>query len=571
MNDDSTNELSVKVHRMWTDAKGKRNTWMTLWNEIASHVMTRRAGINEIVSEPTNMDEARLFDTTASQSNIILANGQLSWLTPLGSPWFEFQAPRKHRDNEEVVKWYREATEEVQHMLSSESNFYTSIHECYLDRSGFGTAALMIEEGEAQALRFEHQPIGTYAVSQNHEGICDTVFREVYLTGRQAMEKFGFSNLPKCVQEGMAGESTQEMDRARKYIHAIFPRIRSVINPSLINPSNMPIASVWIDEATKHKCKESGYWEHPCPVTRFLLWNVGSTHPYGWSPSWLALPESRQLNFLQKMLDAQAEKMAFPPILAPEELAGEINPNAGEITYFNPALGEANIPREWGVAGRYDIGKDRVQERQQSIERAFHVDLFRMMGDIDKVMTAREVEERSAEKIAQFSPTFARMTTELLIPMLKRTFFIAYRSGRLPEPPDGLIEPTSENMGELPDPGVEFSSRIALAIKSLHVIGFSRTLEKMAMISQFDPSAADNIDWDKASREVALSDGVPSGWIRDKDDRDKIRSDRQAQMQAQAQNEQMQGAARAVRDVGSVNPESPIADAINKGIAPIPT
>lgn len=565
-------KLGQECGSRWSLLQDSRTSWLSLWQDIADYVMTRRAGIQNLALTPSTQKESRLFDTTAAQSNIILANGQLSWLTPLGTPWFSFNPPRHLRENEEAKKWYADAAQEVQHVLASASNFYTAIHELYLDRSGFGTGALMIEQGRRNPLHFECLPIGSYAIDQDFEGQVDTVFREIELTGRQAVQKFGADNVPEPVRKAEKENNQQGLAAKRRYIHAIYPRGDKDRDSKRADGENMPIASVWFDEATKHVCREAGYHEHPAPVTRYLLWNSGTQHAYGWSPSWLALPEARQLNFLQKMMDALAEKMAFPPVLAPEELTGELRMEAGGITYFSPSIDGDHMPKEWGQQGSYDIGLQRIQERQRAIERAFHNDLFQMFARLEKhQMTAREVEERSSEKIAQFSPTFARMTTELLNPLLTRVFFVMYRAGAFGEAPEGVIVPVDETTGELAAPEVEFTGRLALAVKSLHSIGFVRTMEKTQLAAAFDPAVMDNFNFDRAARDMARDDGLPDKWLRDIDDRDQLRASR-AEAQAQAaQAEQAQGAARAAKDIGQVPPDSAIGEAISKGIAKIPT
>src|SRR6185436_2076880 len=99
------------------------------------------------------------------------------------------------------------------------------------------------------------------------------------------------------------------------------------------------------------------------------------------------------------------------------------------VTYFSRDLAGANLmPREWMTAGRYDVGLDRIKERQRAIEDAFHVPLFQMFAQLEKQMTAREVAERSSEKLIQFSPTFSRLTSELFNPLLERIFGILLRA-----------------------------------------------------------------------------------------------------------------------------------------------
>src|SRR4030095_14125404 len=113
---------------------------------------------------------------------------------------------------------------------------------------------------------------------------------------------------------------------------------------------------------------------------------------------------------------------------------------ASGVTYYDAANPNA-IPREWATGGRYEMGKDRAIEKQKAINQAFHVDLFQMFANLDRPqMTAREVAERSGEKLIQFSPTFARLTTELFTPVLRRVWSILTRAGRMPAPPKQLMQ-----------------------------------------------------------------------------------------------------------------------------------
>src|SRR5262245_6413005 len=72
-----------------------RLPWEPLWKEIADHVMPRRSpGMNGGTLAPSVEKESRLFDTTAVQANMILANGCLAWMSPQESPWFGYEPPQ---------------------------------------------------------------------------------------------------------------------------------------------------------------------------------------------------------------------------------------------------------------------------------------------------------------------------------------------------------------------------------------------------------------------------------------------------------------------------------------------
>jgi hypothetical protein len=301
----------------------------------------------------------------------------------------------------------------------------------------------------------------------------------------------------------------------------------------------------------------------PFMVSRFMLWSSSTGSVYGSSPAGSALADARQVNFLQKMMDALAEKMAFPPVLAPEELEGEIDPNAYGVTYFSKEMG-AMMPKEWMTEGRYDIGLQRVQERQTAIENAFQVDLFQMFASLDKQMTAREVMERSNEKVVQFNPTFARLTTELFNPLLQRVFNIMLRLGKFGDIPESMITPVSEGKVFVPPPVIRYASRLSLALKAAPSMGYQRTLERLSAVAAMAPQVMDNFDWDRAERDMAMADGTPPEFLIPEEKVAEMRAARAKAQEAAAQEQKSMMAAEAAAKMGSIPGDSPVGKELSR-------
>lgn len=548
-------ELGRLLLERYEALKTIRAPWETLWQDIAKYVIPRRAaGLNGSVETPSTMHEGLLFDTTAVRANMTLANGQLAWMSPLEMPWFSFDPDQ---GDDEAKRFLSKATDVGRSKLAV-SNFYTAVHEFYLDRGAFGTACLYVEPGKKNVLNAKVWPVGSFVLDEDDEGNVDTVMRCFKLTARQAVQKFGEKNVSGKVLEKVKKGGAAAHEKL-DYIHAIYPREDAERDKAKMDDVNMPIASVYFEKDGCHICKQSGYEEMPVFVSRYLEWGSATGWLYGWSPGFAALPEARQVNFLQEMMDALAEKMAFPPVLAPDELEGEIDPNAMGVTYFSKDLIQANgLPKEWMTQGRYDIGLQRIQERQKAINEAFHVDLFQMFAQLTKQMTAREVGERSQEKLIQFSPTFARLTTELFNPLLERVFGILLRGGMLGEVPQSMVVPINETQGFVPVPKVRYSSRIALTLSALPSIGYARTLERLAQTAQVAPAVLDNFDFDGLERDAALADGVSADRIIPEADRDKVRQTRAEQMAQQQQMEMAAAAADTAAKVGKIPADSPV-------------
>ena len=544
-----------QLNENYEKLKEQRAPWETLWHEIGTYVCPRRQyGLGGTIT-PSTEKESRLFDTTAGRAAETLANGQLAWMSPMETAWFAFEPPDNVKD--EAAKRYLADCSSITRKKLSGSNFYTSIHEFYQDRGVFGTACLFIEPGRKYPLNVQYWPIGSYVIDIDFEGNVDTVYREHEFTLRALVMEFGLSALSEKLQKIWL-EGKQPQTKV-KIVCSIFPREER--DPGKIDAMNMPWACIHWELETRHIIRETGYEEMPVFVSRYLEWGSIFGSFYGWSPSFMALPEARQVNFLQKMMDALAEKMAFPPMLAPDELEGEIDPNANGVTYFSSDLVN-RLPRPLQENQRYDIGLQRIQERQSAIDKAFHVDLFNMFATLEKQMTAREVAAREQEKLIQFSPTFARLTTELFTPAMQRIFAIGLRKGWYEEPPESLIQPLDQNRNFVQPPNIEYTSRIALALRSLPAMAYYRTIERVSMLAPMAPEVLDLYNFDKAEKETALADGVPPEYIRQDEEVSEIREARAAAAQQQQQMDQAASAAKAASDLGNVPTNSPVGQAL---------
>lgn len=558
-------ELATAILSRYSRLEQDRNYWMSMWQSIADLVMPRKSYILNQQINPSIEKEVRLFDSTAVRANMVLAAGCMSYITPTDSRWCSYEAPENMEDGEGVMEYFAEVTEIVMETLAR-TNFYTAIHELYLDRGCFGTAVLHVEPGDSIPIIFRNIDVGSFCLSENNEGQADTFFRKFDMTARQLVQEFGIDavsdTVKKCFDDG------KNQDAKFEILHGVYPRALSDRDPKKLDGKNKPFASCYVEVRSKHVLRESGYDEKPFMATRYLKWQNGV---YGWSPSWVAMPDIRQLNFLQKQMDALAELAAFPRLLIPDSMEGTVDLRAGGITYFNSSDPSAR-PQEWATQGRYDVGLERIKEKQRHIEEAFSVPLFQMFTASEMQtpnrMTATEVNARNAERLAQFSPTFSRLTTELLTPLLQRVYGILARNGAFPPPPDALIQEDPKGELFIPEPKVVFNSRIALAVRAMELNATESALNRAAMLQQVtqDASIMDNFNTDRIVRDGALAEGMDSESLRSPGEVAKLRQQRSAQQQQQAEMQQQMYYADMAHKAGSVKPDSILGQGIQQQI-----
>lgn len=540
-----------KIIARYDRLKADRGTWDTLWQQIADYVQPRKSAINTRKTEGVDGYTDNLFNLTAVRANQILASGQMDYL--FSGRWFAYEPAPEIQDDE--AKTYYQACSEIALRELARSNWNLEIHEALLDRGAFGTSALLLEEGTKKLLAFHKFDVGTFAIVEDHEGKVDTLLREFELTARQAKQKFGEDNLGPILCKACA--DPMKLDQKFRFLHTIHPREPGEYDPRKLDPVNKPIASCYVSVDDKCLVKESGYDEDPLAVSRFLKWGQ---QPYGYSPSIEALPTVRQVNFIEMNMDALAEIAAFPRILVPDSMEGDIDLAAGGATTFDPNVPNA-MPKEWGTQGRYDIGKERIEMKDKAIREAFHVDLFQMLQQIERQMTAYEVAQRLAEKVTAFSPTFYRLQTEVTNPLLLRVFNILHRAGKFPEPPPSVLRQRSRDANDvaLILPEVTLTSKLALAIKAAENQSLGQVMAILGGLAQISPGAAEmaaeNYDFDVIARESARNAGLPSNWIMTEDKRDALRKAKaEAQQQAMAA-EAMPGMAKAAKDISGASPK----------------
>ena len=533
--------LATDIIRQNDRLKGDRSTWDAMWQDIANYVMPRKSAITEEKTADVDGWTDDIHDTTAIEANQTLAAGQMSYITPPSERWFEFEHPDSK--DEEAARWYRECSR-IALVELSRSNFYLKTHEMYLDRGGFGTGVLYCEEAKnSDGIRFSNHSVGSYCIAEDEDGLVDTVYREFEMTARQLVSKFGdavAAAIKKDVQDGGAKAETKY-----KIIHAVYPR--SDRDEKKLDGRNKPYASVYVDIKHTAIIVNSGYDEMPYFVSRYLHWQ----DCYGYSPSVLSLPTTRGVNHIERCLDALAEVKVFPRTLIPDSLEGDVDLRAGGQTHFDSKNPSA-LPREWATQGDYDIGKDRAEEKREMIRKAYHEDMFKMlMGKDKKNMTATEVLELLEEKLVLFSPTFMKLNFELLDPLLDRVFGILLRQGKFPEPPASVFASLDDVMITMPR--VSYQNKIAKMIRQLASKGILTFFEVVAPMYSVDPSVLDNFDMDAAVRTLGENFGVPNDVLRDMDDVEEIRAEREELQRMRDATDVAVGVGKAAKDLSQAD------------------
>ncbi len=479
-----------------------RAPWEPWWEALRHYVMPSRLEEGQEVPDASGRS---LTDTTAVEACQKLASAHMSYMTPSNELWFKWSSPDPEA-GDEAESWYNRCSEIANRELSL-SNFYTELHECFLDRVGLGTGCLYAGNSRSGRLLFRHIPCGQFVCAENDEGSIDTVMREFSFTPQQAVSQFGEKALgPHARSLLQKGGSSRESKL--RFVHAVRPREKR--NRRGGSARDMAWESIYYSLDDHCVVEEGGYHEMPYMVTRFLKWGSG---PYGLAPARLVYPDIRQAQFLNRILDMLGEVAAFPRILELANQVGEVDLRAGGRTLINPESASLGYPREWATQGRYDVGLDRLRQKQEAINRAFFVPMLELWNERRQAMTASEVYARENERVMLFSPSFTLFACDFQ-PFMERVFALLFRLGRFPQPPSTVLRQAPRGEVEVELPHVVYQGRIAMVMRRIQSEGLERSFLRLQQLAGMEPAVADHVDLERAFRMAARLEGVPEGVLR---------------------------------------------------------
>lgn len=465
---------------------------------------------------------ARLVDGTGTDAAKILAAGLVGGLVPSNQQWFDLDTgdPQAVEAND----WLSEVGRFLWNAIHA-SNFDAAAFEVFLDAVIAGWFCLYCEEAADGGLSFEWWPIAeVFSAASRPSGEVDTVYRRYALTVEQAVSEFGLANVSDKVREAYLAGGLKLQDLVQM-VHAIERRPESDGNSQMAR--DLPWASLHVEVDGRHICRESGYHEFPCAVPRWRL-IPGSSYAVG--PFADVLPDTKTLQALGTS-EIRAADMAIGGVWKARD-DGVLNPGnirIGPRKVIAVAdmdnLQRLDTSSQHGARQAWTIKADL----QAQIRRAMLADYLQPQDKPQ--MTAYEVHVRVQMIRQLLGPNFGRFQSEFSQPIIRRCFGIAMRAGVLGPPPEGLA-----------NYNIQYKSPLARAQKAEDgeaVKGF------LGWMAEFQTATGrtdllDNVDTDKAVRQIGEGSAVPTDVLRDPEELAKYRQAQAAQREQAAQAEQQQ-------------------------------
>jgi len=283
------------------------------------------------------------------------------------------------------------------------------------------------------------------------------------MTLRQLAQKFGWEEMCSVEPRGQFKKDYESnMYAERDVLHAIYPR--EDYEPWRIDAKSKKWASEWVycrggkiilpgsgktspqlGNERDIVVQEGGYDSMPIITWR---WRVNSDEVYGRGPAHDAFVSIAQLNQMGRTNLVTAQRAAEPPLVAYSDQRGAIQRGPNGITYLEANRGDirARMPQSL-ITGVQNLPfnveyQDRVR---QVVNQHFHTDVFMMMSQLASAgnserMVIEQVQELQGEKAAILGTRVGNLQSEAFDPLIARVFQIEAEAGRIPKPPDILLQ-----------------------------------------------------------------------------------------------------------------------------------
>lgn len=516
----------------YKNLKSERSNFESYWQSLHDYFYIEAQDINSMSAPGSEVKADFLFDSTTLESADVLAAGFMNYLTPPTSKWFGLRAKSVAlRNNKHVSSYLEEVSDQVNYTLNK-SNFYNQIISSYKGSGVYGTSIMMEEEDTEDDARFYSLPIKQVCLVEDGRGRVVEYYIEFEYTASQAESRWGREKLSDKMKEELNAENRKEV----KHPFLLFIANRHRRDITKTDRKNLPIEACWIDVDAKMIIDEGGYHEFPAFCHRF---DKRPFVPWGYSPAMKALPFSRILNAVAKTNLRAMMKHTDPPIAVPDNafiMPFSGNPRA--VNYYNKQKMTGKDIFPFGNFGDPQVGMMAIEYYSNKVKALMYNDVFLAFDGLTKQMNNPEVMERINEKMTMLGPAVGRYISEMLNPVVIRTIGILSRRGKLPIPPDELIES--------PEYEIDCISQLAQAQRRSELNALMTGLNLVGQMAQFVPEVIDGVDPDKTRNEVWSILGAPTRVLRDDTEVDALREARGKMAQQQIAMQNLQQGAEVV-------------------------
>ncbi len=486
-----------------------------------------------------------------------MGSGMHAGLTSPSRPWQKSTLRDTDLANYRPVKEWLALADTRTMTWYARAGIYSALPFMYPEFGTFGTMAGLLLEDDQTLFRLEPYTVGQYYLAKSDRGVYDTMARELQMTVRQLVSRFG-----KPGPDGKPDLSRISINTRNAWVD---PKRRNekVEIFHIVEPDGMGgWASCWYETAHQNAppLKRARYVDNPILAAS---WESVGVEPYASScPGMIARGDASALQLDEENASRAMERADNPPMQGPVKAASLIPGSYTQVDDIQLQKG--------GIRSVYDFRPDltgrmaKMQRREQRINQAFFVDLFLMLTLDERAQraTAEEIRAKYDEKVLALGPTLEQANAMLrtlhnfVFNLMVRRSMPIWRGVLAGEPL--LPEPPAELLREGVEIEPEFISALQQAQRAAALQPLERFMSGVGAVAQLTQKLPDKFDDDVWLDRFADASGVDPSVVRDDDEVAEVRAEqaKMAQMQQLAQMAPaLRDAAGAMKDAGDAVPQ----------------
>lgn len=556
----------TEIDNVRNDMLQARRLHVPKWQAIAEVISPYRYKNGQEERNQGQRKDHKILRNEAGLALRTFVSGMMNGATSRVRPWWRFTTLNKKIRNRPEVKRYFNECEAIINAHFEVSNLYRVLPSSYKDLGLFSNSAYAMLPDDETGFYFYPFAVGTYSLGTDHKGRVNSFSRDFTLTIRQVVHKYG-----KLKENGQFDLSDMDPYVTRMWNEARYEE--TVVLNNTILPNDRPKQNPLFARDKKYQSytyirSTQGNLPPQSPVG--FAQRMGSIKGMGTGPNsgvflsvrgydyfpiiaprWEVMPEDDYgtdgpgdlaVGYVQGLQEKEKyrleaiAKLVKPPMVGPAQLRRhQASILAGGITYFDDS-DRGTFRPAFQVDPRIQDLVNSQMEDEQKIGSCFFKDLFLMLAQDTPTshVTAREIEERAAEKLQAIAPVLGQVDDDQNSNLIANAYFLLNEQGKLPPPPS-IME------GEAIQP--EYISVLAQAAKASMMNSAERAVNFTVSAAEAlqDPSLIQLMDGEELVRRYSDWVGLDPNLIKTKEEFEMVReaaqqaAQQQAAMQAQAQ------------------------------------
>jgi len=503
--------------------------WRAHWLDLSKFLLNRRGRYLKARNyEPQKGGKMNdeINNGTPEDAVHTASAGMMGGFTSPSIPWMQLTTEDEDLAEFKPVKEYLWRQQQRMFKGWAKANWYTMLPTLYEELGVFGTGATRMDIHPTRGIHLTQHTIGSYYLANGPDGFVDTVVYRYPRTVRQLQRLYKPQDLSKTVRDLIRNE---ELDRYIRCVNIV--EINDGRESNFKDWRGKPFRSVTMEEETNDDegvLKMGGFDLFPTLTPRT---SRRAEDTYGSSRGMRALPDARQLQLNELRGGEALLKTLRPPLNIPSAkyratvAAGEVNVYKGQRSDAIRPTFTTNFP--------YGENEDKITKIENRIKNTMGATAFTQFQLLDESgnhqMTIPEIMERRGERLTLLGPTHHSIHNELLIPAVELHWYYMGRNGQIEPPPPDLRGIALE---------VKFTGQLALAERSSVIRDIELLGDRIALMNQSFPGAADNFNSDVAVQHLARGYLAPPDVINDPEVVTQMRRQRAQDFQNQQRLEQ---------------------------------